>query len=84
MLVFEVVTHSHVGCRRDSVLRTKKPPGCALVPTPTAAVRRSRRLPPRIERLGDFQDPKEMEGESESVDTKTEDEYSPGEYPSPK
>jgi hypothetical protein len=63
-------------------LGAKKPPVKAPVPNTTGVVRRSRRLAPPIERLGDFQDYKEMEGESESVDTKTSADYSPGEYPS--
>ena len=41
-------------------------------------VRQSRRLAPGMARLGALEDPKEMEGEEESAETKTEDEYSPG------
>ena len=48
------------------------------------AVRRSRRLAPRMIRLGDFEDPNEMEGEEETAKTKTEDKYSPGEFRNPK
>jgi hypothetical protein len=44
------------------------------------AVCRSHRQTPRITRLGVLEDSFEMEGEKESANTKTEDEYNLGEF----
>lgn len=70
-------------CRRDSILGSHRQTSCTLVAPAPMAVRRSRRLARSMTRLGDFEDPKEMEGEEESAETKTEDEYSPGEFRKP-
>lgn len=60
-------------CRRQQP-RAQKRPG------PVVAVRRSARVLPRLTRLGVFEDSGEMVGEEESATTKSEDEYSPGDY----
>ena len=43
-------------------------------------VRRSHRLAVGMTRLGDVDDPRDVDGEEGSATTKTEDEYSPGEF----
>ena len=69
-------------CRRDSVLGVRKHPH-SLVAIPPAALRRSHRMASRTTRLGDAGDPKEIEGEEESAETRTTDEYSPGKFREP-
>lgn len=58
-------------CRRESVIAHKQA-------VQVAPLRRSRRKLPRMTRLGAMKDSLEVEGEEESAETKTEDEYSPG------
>jgi hypothetical protein len=70
-------------CRRDSLLATEKHPQESFAAIPPKTVRRSRRLAPMKRRPQHFEGPKDMSGEEESAETKTEDEYSPGEYPQP-
>lgn len=64
-------------------MRAHKQAECIVVPSPLVAVWRNHRLAPKTTHLEAFEDLSKMEGEEESTETKTEDEYNPGEFPRP-
>ena len=67
-------------CKRDNIRGSQPQADPSFVAPSPGPVRRSCRLAARMPRLGDVADPRDVEGESDSADTKTDEEYGPGEF----